>query len=526
MKRVARRPKVKRSRRESDGKVVVVPQWLPRPVAHYDATEWSINRATVKGSIQSARQDATTLTRLEILRKSRSLVQNNPLAQKIVDVFVRYTVGDGINPIPMSEDENWNRAALRWFLGWNRYAHLESRMTFFDLQRIIASSAFVDGDILSNHVLSPSTGRPRLQLIEGHRIGHSKNWGQDDVWDGVQIDGNGRPIYFFRYDRFENFLTYLPAGEPVPMEADHVVLHHFPTRVGQVRGLSKFTPVLTLLQDLRDTLEIEMQALKNNASIDHIIQRKGGEILVDELEERIGNINPTPVTGDTVHTPPVDPKYFYRTMFGPEVKILDEDDEYKPWESKRPTPEFTAFLKSQGEMICHGIGMSPFSVFGHSDEGGVAHRTLLEQDDRFFRTHSAQLSRQFQRTWDFVINWAQEMGEIADEDGNALTRPRDWQNVDWHPPRRITADHRHDAKSAIELCRAGLLNAKKYYGDRNEDWRREFRQNAEETLFAQKLSDEIFARDGIRIDPKDIRDLGRQPQQPQQPQQAGGITNE
>ena len=148
----------------------------------------------------------------------------------------------------------------------------------------IVKDILVDGEVflLKTRGLTPPY-RPRLQLIEGHRVGTpgaliGGGYAQrSDIIDGVEIDGKGRPVAYYVMDGVN-------AGDYSRIPADNIIHLFEPNRVGMYRGISHFYAVMNALHDLDDLERLEMQAAKDAASTTKVIKTPSGEDVNEETE--------------------------------------------------------------------------------------------------------------------------------------------------------------------------------------------------------------------------------------------------
>src|SRR5438552_3654896 len=170
------------------------------------------DRSWLPASVQDARIDADASTRLELVRRSRYWERNNAIVNRLADVFEQYTVGPaGLQVIPSHPDDaDWNHAASQWWADWCKFPDVSSALPMSVVQSVMARTWFVDGEAFVYKTFSPETGRPRIQLIEGHRIGTPPEMRSEEgksIIDGIEFstDGNGHPIgrpkrYWYRTD--------------------------------------------------------------------------------------------------------------------------------------------------------------------------------------------------------------------------------------------------------------------------------------------------------------------------------------
>src|SRR5690242_14045178 len=81
----------------------------------YEASRWRPNRPWVWFLGQDAKRDLDKFTRYELIKNSRYLWKNLPLARGLIERMVNLVIGCGIKPVPTSSKPDWNRkASLVW----------------------------------------------------------------------------------------------------------------------------------------------------------------------------------------------------------------------------------------------------------------------------------------------------------------------------------------------------------------------------------------------------------------------------
>jgi len=433
---------------------------LPLVQARYEATRPHPTRSWLPGYVTSAKSDMGRATRRELLRKARYLYKNSPFIRGMVERLVAYVIGTGLHPVPATSDENFNRAALREWQEWEKRTDLTSRHNFRQLQAVVFRAMLLDGDIFTLLTYGPS-GRPRVQLIEGHQVGG----GWQDADDGVKVDAFDRPAFY-------NFLLGDDLGgnqkaESIP--ADDAVHHYFPERAGQRRGLTMLAAAINTAHDIDDILELEKAAVKDASAKTDIIKTASGELDSDGIG---ASLRP-PINGDTAGA-----TTYYQDVFGPEAKVLRHGDEFTPYASGRPSPAWNGFMEFLTQTICLSVGVPPSVVLG-GKIGGADTRRELAAAQRVFTMWQEALAGQFQRIYRYVIDHQIEAGFLQDA-------PADWDRTEWQFPPRVTVDEGRDRNADREDVKAGLLTRREYFAQYGQGW---FEQTTQAALEAKTLQD-------------------------------------
>ena len=457
------------------------------PVANiYEAgRRYSPDRSYQSSGVYDARFDANSASRYVMVEKAREFERNSALVNRLVDLFEQYTTGaGGLAFIPSSSDQEWNRRAKQWFDEWCKVCDISSRHSFATLQSLIAREWFVDGEVFVLKCYGSNQGkgqppRPRIQLIESHRVGSVGGFGSPDmiqypeqafpaVLDGIEFDANARPVAY-----------HVKVNDKVERIASDYIEHIFePSRIGQFRGLPFLYPVMDDITDLSDLQRYEMKAAKSNAVTSNVITNAAGEITDDDVV-RQGYLNSSKNSlGESTDE---ERAKYYRAAFGGETKVLKTGDKFEVFASERPGVAQQAYWDFLISKICAGVGISKLLVLPYTLQGTVT-RSDLDVSNTFFRSRSSVLASHFERIYLFAIGWAK------DWDPALKGAPKDWDRVVIRPPRSVNVDvGRNSAADLAELA-AGATNYQTLYADRGDDWREQLTQRADEAAFINQLA--------------------------------------
>lgn len=457
----------------------------------YEAgVRWGTGRSWLPGYLQDQRFDADSATREEIVRKSRYFERNNGLLNRLGDIFEQYTVGHcGLQIVPNSSEEEWNRNARTVFDEWTKFCDLTSLQSFATIQSLCARSWFFDGElfILKTYgeeklVKGQPMRRPRIQLIESHRVATPNNPPAGaKIIDGIEVDVRGRPIAYWVLDGID--------GETFKRILADQIIHIFePSRPGQMRGLPFSYPVLNPLHDLDDLEMLEMSAAKDAAEKSTFIETPTGELSVDKLRaERYSQTSQDSTGTDTTETRT---KYI-KNAIGGRVAALRMGEKVTQFLSNRPTVTQQWYWDYLTSKICAGIGISKLLVYPWSIQGTVA-RSDLDIMAGFFRARSAVLATCFVQVWEFVIGWSiQNDLRVADP-------PADWRTVTVRAPRSVNVDVGRNSQAVIQELESGVRTYNDVCAELGQDWREVLEQKAKEARFIRDLAD-IY-----KLDPSEI----------------------
>lgn len=432
----------------------------------YEGAYTRRSQSTLTTAAQSPRFDITKEVRLELLKKARTMEQNEAIVQRMADLWEQYTVGTGLQIFPASSDDGFNAECLRAWEEWKPYCDLTSRNHFDALQSVIARACFIDGESFVA-LTRGDTGRPRIQIVESHRCYSPGDRNADEgksIIDGVSIDANGRPIaYNFSKEGQFSWLTSAAFLDPVPSE---FCVHIFePIRASQYRGLTMLYAVLNDLHDLSDLQLLEMKAAKEAARTSRIIKTPAGEVSDEDLMR--GEVS----VGDDSTTV----SRWYKEAFGGEVEVLKPGHDMEVFSSNRPTVTTTDYWKYLTSKVCAGTGIPYVLVFPESMQGTV-YRGALDMATAFFRSRSMFFGSAFQRIWEYVIQ-----SEIKGK------YPDDWKKTNIRPPRAVNVDVGRNSTAMIAELRVSARTLEDVHAECGDNWQQKMEQRAKEIAFANDL---------------------------------------
>jgi capsid protein len=459
------------------------------------------DRTNIWSYTTDARFDANQATRIELIRKIRYFEQNCSLVQSLADVWEQYVVGaNGLILSPGSENAPWAALATEYFKEWSVYPDLTSLQDWACLQGLIARTWFIDGEVFiikTRGDLPPY--RPRLQLIEGHRVGTPPSMAGlegKSIIDGVDIDAKGRPIgYWVQAGIDPNGYTRIDAVN---------MIHVFePTRIGMYRGITHFYAVLNLMHDMDDLARWEMAKAKEAADTTAIIKTPTGEVLDDATDfdkqtENFDNFNGEVVGGKNPLTE------FYLRVFGPTKKVMKIGDEYEVPTPNNPTTSQQWYWRYIAEQICNGVGVAIILIYPESIQGTV-YRGILDKQNSQFRSRSAVLASKLKQVWIYVI------GVGATQDKRISNLPPDWTKLTARPPKAVNVDVGRNSAAILAEWRAGTKTLEEICAEKGEDWREVLRQKAKEIKAIHDLAAEF------KLDANDLTDMLAEPVQPLEP---------
>ena len=444
------------------------------------------DRSYIWSFTTDARFDANQATRSELVRKIRYFEQNCPLVQALADAFEQYVVGsNGLVISPATANEQWGEMAKQYFNEWSQYPDLTSLQDWTSLQGLIARTWFIDGEVFiikTRGDVPPF--RPRLQLIEGHRVGTPPSMAGAEgqtIIDGCTIDPRGRTTGYW-------IATGLDMSTYDWVSAENVIHVFEPSRISMYRGITHFYAVLNLMHDMDDLMRWEMAKAKEAADTSAIIKTPTGEALDDatefdqqvETDSAIGSTNPL--------------TEYYQRVFGPTKKVMKIGDEYEVPVNNNPTASQQWYWRYIAEQICVGVGMAVEIIYPSSELGGAPYRGMLSKASSQFKCRSAFLGSKFKQVWIYVISIGSK------QDARIANKPDDWTKLNVRPPKSIDVDVGRNSGAMLNEWKAGTRTLEGICLEAGEDWKDVVSQKAREIAYIKAQAKEN------KIEPSDLSD--------------------
>lgn len=453
------------------------------------AQRWSEKRGFLTWpNPQDARFDADSADRTELVRKAIGFYANNAIVNRLADLFEQFTVGaQGLPLIPDSDDDDWNTKAESRFNGWCKYPDLTSRQSFSTLQSICACVWFVQGEIFILKTFGDEVQqngrvirRPRIQLIEGHRVGNPGTEVDSGrrIYDGVEVDQRGRPIAYWVRDAVDDTN---PNDTYRRIPSDQIIHIFEPSRPGQYRGLPFLSPVMNDLQDLDELQGFAKHKAKENSAITRVLETASGEFPTTQSFFR-GQVTQTTKNSAGEDETETRTK-FLQSIFGPRAVAIRSGEKMQEFLNSTPTAADAMLWSILTSRICFGVGIPKILVFPESIQGTVA-RGDYDVANSFFQARSAILAKAFTEVYEFVMWWeTQNTPEVSDP-------PINWRDVFVCPPRAVNVDVGYNASATISAIETGLTTYRAEFGKFGKWWKKELRQRAKEEAFIDRVAEE------------------------------------
>jgi hypothetical protein len=413
----------------------------------------------------------------ELLRRGRFIYNSGGgLVHRGVNGIARMVCGTGLFPYPQSQNKNWNKRMRKLWA-----ARCESKNTF-DLskkftcgaaQRGIIRNKIKDGD-MAPVIARNEDGRLRVMFYEAHQVGTgSTRVDPSQTWHhGVRLGPHNTPLAYRIISNDpktgERTETDIPA-ENVLFCADY-------ERFGQVRGLSRFYPVINKVLDRGEIMAALTKGIKMREQIGYAIEQQmpqqqisgpggwGAGVPMPQSQVDVGNGR----------------KITLEKLFGGgEFHELRPGQKYSLIESDHPNENVREHLENLVRDVAWALGYSPELLWNITQLGGANTRFIMADAQSQIEMEQQDLVEQFLGPW--YIAWVRDMieaGEIEDVEG--------WELHSWLLPKRLTVDFGRDGKLHIEQYKRGHITLKALAGFVGDEWEVEIDQYLDERQYIKE----------------------------------------
>lgn len=385
----------------------------------------------------------------------RYLDRNHDLVVGSLDVLVNNTVGAhgiGVEFQPRTPNgeihADYAAALSAAWRDWQRRPEVRWQHSYARCQRLLARTLYRDGEAFAQRLsgrvagLDHGTAVPySLELIEPDLVPMDHNDAARGIRQGIQYNAWVRPTGYWISKTHPGEATTLRQDLKV-VPADRMLHLAHLSRIGQLRGVTRFASVIGRIEDIKDYEESERIAAKVAAMLTGYVKRQApdGGGYEGPLKDDNGNDLPRQVglsPGTIIDTLAV----------GEEIGLID---------SKRPNPNLITFRNGQLRAFAAGISASYSSISRNYDGTYSSQRQeLVEQ-----WVHYACL------TDDFVSMAVQPMVEDfirAADLSNVVPMPADLKpgthdDVLYVAPSMPWIDMAKEATAWLTLSQAGFIS--------------------------------------------------------------------
>ncbi len=485
-----------------------MPQWLDnlarrlgyapaRSHGRRDFAAAQVGRLTAGWSTANASANADLYRALDALRaRSRDLCNNNDYAKRFLGMVGANVVGgtgfalqSRVYDAPGKPDSGANDAVETAWARWCRrgVCDVTGRMSFRDLQLLVAKTVARDGEALIRRIRGKSAGNPfgfALQVIDIDRLDtrliRAAENGVAEIRMGVELDSFGRAVAYWLRGYHPGDTYGVAAGA---VQAAHVrvpaadILHVYTAeRPEQVRGAPWMHAAMTRLNNLGGYEEAAVIAARVGASKMGFFKTPDGQPPEDGVDE-----NNVP----------------YMEADAGSFGVLPPGTDFVPFNPDYPHAMYDAFVKACLRGIASGLSVSYHSLA--NDLEGVNFSSIrsgtLEERDQWISVQEWFRDAFLEPIFDEWIGSALAMGQIMLGNGSPLPADkRDKFSAHSFQGRRWSwVDPLKDMEAKILGIQNGLTSPQQVAAELGVDY--------EDVLVEIKRAQDLADKIGVKLGP-------------------------
>jgi len=298
-------------------------------------SNWGLS---VNGPNTIVGQDAANLR-----ARARKLTRENPIAENAVGSYVSNAVGRGIRPRWQSDNEDKNKEILDLWNLSTPYMDADNTLDFYGLQSLAVRTVVLSGDVLVHLLVSKKLkDNPvplQIRLMEPDMLKNvnieyiSRN---RVIQLGIEFDNhNTRKAYHVYKNHPGETATRIWAytGDTIRIPAEDMLHVFVPLRPGQIRGVTRFSTLITRLKQLDEYEDAELTRKKIAAMFSAFVFSDSGDA---DLSRSPGeNEDITDANGDEITVASLEPGLIqYMRKGANDIKFAEPADvgaNYQVW---------------------------------------------------------------------------------------------------------------------------------------------------------------------------------------------------
>ena len=439
----------------------------------YDASEYSNERSmrAVFGdrSRQADEDNAVSQNERDILiRQCRDVYRNNPIARGIIKRMCDMVVGQGITPMPVTDDQAWNAEAMRFWREWCLKCEPTEMITFVDVLNLAISATLIEG---GSAILLHKDGTIEVLELERFRP-DPKNTENRHPY---KMDSNGRITHWCLHDRGVDGTFDDKAYSWVKAEN---ILTMFPRdRADQVMPIPQLACCMAELRDVQELNRFTLRQAKVQ-SLASLIHKRG----TDNAKANFGGSRfaSKDETGAVLS--------HFAEANG--INILDTTGDIHTLAPATPSGTYESFIKLNLKLIAMAVGipldvmMLWFSDGTYSSNKATltqAHEAILKRQQLLIRSIIAPLFM-------WRVMKAVRDGELPPPPTNAFGLPS--IAIDWRLPAYEWMDAQDSLQSSLLSIRAGLSTLREECEKRGHNLEDLLRAKIGDLQLMKRLADE------------------------------------
>ena len=416
-----------------------------------------------------------------LLNRGRQLERDSALGDTMLSASCLNVVGCGFRLQAQSPDDGWNREVEMAWKEWSEDgADSRGLCTLNELLSLVYRSYLRDGDV--GIVKQPDF---TLRVVEADEIVSPDGpFRPNRGVDGIDLDKNGRPVQFhILTDPRSPYGNRTASAQTTKVPADRMLFLARRQRIGQTRGVSAFSTVSWILDQVDGQIEAVTVAARMAAMFGLVLKRTGR---FDATALGSTTTDGESKTRKKLH---LEPGAFLE---------LDPDEDIEQVTPTHPKTNFEGFIRLLARFVARPFGLPlEVALLDFSQSNFSSSRGALLQSWQTWQEAQAMLARLMSR----IYYW-----RLADWMKSRKIRPiDDWDKHCWQKPGWKWIDPEKEAKANMALVDGGfatITDILAQHGvDRDEMWETRKRELEDAEKLGIPLSRSTLTRDEMPTEP-------------------------
>ena len=220
--------------------------------------------------------------------RARKIVRENPIAKNAVESYVASAVGKGITPRWQSESEEINKNILKLWKQCVPYMDADGVLDFYGQQSQVVRTVLTAGEILAHMlVVKKDKNNPvpfKVRLMEPDMFKQctveyiSRN---RTIRMGIEFDNNNvrKAYHVYKEHPGDTIVTsaFSFASDIIRIPVEDMMHIFVPLRPGQIRGITRFSTLITRLRQLDEYEDAELTRKKVAAMFSAFVISDSGD---------------------------------------------------------------------------------------------------------------------------------------------------------------------------------------------------------------------------------------------------------
>lgn len=403
----------------------------------------------------------------QLVRRSRDMRRNNPIAKRAMDLLAAHIVGAGIRPQSLCPHDKTRSALMQAWDDWTKMSDADGVLDFYGQQYQAVIGMVAGGETfarLRTRLLSDGLPVPlQIQMIPAEQVPLDWNQpnGTNNVLQGIERNAIAARVAYWMYPQHPG--DTLPIGQSVDLQpvrvdaADVCHLYNATDDIGQLRGLPWLAAAMTTLHQVNDYMDAELVRKQTAAvMVGFLLQKEETELSIGDVAQ----MGPTSVGADNIPDIAMEPGAFNVLNAGQDVKFNEPAD---------VGSSFDPFLRANYRAVAAAAGVLYQELTG--DWTSANDRTFRAQFNTFKRQATGWqynlVCTQFNEpVWQRFIDYAVASGAIKPPKSLSDV---DLRRVSWAPDRWAYINPAQDIAATGEELALGLNSRSAVVAERGDN---------------------------------------------------------